>query len=199
MRVYSSSRPVDANCINSLDYQRRSYSTCLALYGPLEPPVPVAHRLYPDERLHVWYVTEYTTYFYPLFSSLANAGLLAVHGVPHIPAPGEPSSVTWVVPSKAVGRAVIAMTYLFVASYAPTWGPVSWVYPPELFPTALRGKANSISTSANWIFNFALGVCMTLMGNILGEWRLTMIVLLDVYTFCLPKYSVEDVHPFRCL
>ena len=53
-------------------------------------------------------------------------------------------------------KAVIACTYLFVASYAPTWGPVSWIYPPELYPLRVRGKAVALSTSANWIFNFAL-------------------------------------------
>lgn len=51
---------------------------------------------------------------------------------------------------------MIACTYLFVASYAPTWGPVSWIYPPELYPLRLRGKAVALSTSSNWIFNFAL-------------------------------------------
>ena len=53
-------------------------------------------------------------------------------------------------------KGVIACTYLFVASYAPTWGPVSWIYPPELYPLRLRGKAVALSTSSNWIFNFAL-------------------------------------------
>lgn len=33
----------------------------------------------------------------------------------------------------------------------------SWVYPPELFPLRVRGKAVSITTASNWIFNFALG------------------------------------------
>ncbi|KMU74167.1 high-affinity glucose transporter [Coccidioides immitis RMSCC 3703] len=47
--------------------------------------------------------------------------------------------------------------YLFVASFAPTWGPVSWIYPPELFPLRVRGKAVALCTSANWAFNFALG------------------------------------------
>jgi len=53
-------------------------------------------------------------------------------------------------------KAVIACTFLFVASYAPTWGPVSWIYPPELYPLRVRGKAVALTTSANWIFNFAL-------------------------------------------
>ena len=30
--------------------------------------------------------------------------------------------------SGTAASALIACTYLFVASYAPTWGPVSWVY-----------------------------------------------------------------------
>ena len=57
----------------------------------------------------------------------------------------------------AASKAVIACSFLFVASYAPTWGPVSWIYPQELFPNHLRGKAVALATSANWAFNFALG------------------------------------------
>ncbi|KAF2157234.1 putative transporter [Myriangium duriaei CBS 260.36] len=57
----------------------------------------------------------------------------------------------------SAAKAVIACTYLFVASYAPTWGPVSWTYPPELYPNRVRGKAVALSTSGNWAFNFALG------------------------------------------
>jgi len=54
-------------------------------------------------------------------------------------------------------RTVIASSYLFVASFAATWGPVSWTYPPELFPLRVRGKAVALCTSANWLFSFALG------------------------------------------
>lgn len=35
-------------------------------------------------------------------------------------------------------------------------GPVSWTYPAEIFPMKVRGKAVSIATAANWLFNFAL-------------------------------------------
>lgn len=60
--------------------------------------------------------------------------------------------------SGAPARGLIALTYLFVASFAPTWGPVSWTYPPELFPLRLRGKGVALATSANWAFNTALGL-----------------------------------------
>lgn len=54
-----------------------------------------------------------------------NAGLMAVHGRP---APeggiGGIAEQSWQIEG-APARAVIAFTYLFVASFAPTWGPVS--------------------------------------------------------------------------
>ncbi|KAG9237730.1 putative high-affinity glucose transporter [Amylocarpus encephaloides] len=85
----------------------------------------------------------------------ANAGLLAVYS--RKPRPGEFSSDA---ESMSItgppAKAVIACTYLFVASYAPTWGPVSWIYPPELYPLRVRGKAVALATSSNWAFNFAL-------------------------------------------
>lgn len=86
----------------------------------------------------------------------ANAGLMASYGKPA--PPGGLNNIaeqSWEI-SGAPARAVIACTYLFVASYAPTWGPVSWIYPPELFPLRVRGKAVALTTSSNWIFNFAL-------------------------------------------
>jgi MFS family permease len=85
------------------------------------------------------------------------AGILATYGhhappggLDHIPAE------SWVI-SGAPSKAVIAASYLIVASFAPTWGPVSWTYPPELFPLRLRAKGVSISTAACWAMNFALG------------------------------------------
>ncbi|KAH0362008.1 general substrate transporter, partial [Aureobasidium melanogenum] len=88
----------------------------------------------------------------------ANAGILGAHGT--YPGPGgvggnTPEASTEV--TGAASKAVIACSYLFVASYAPTWGPVSWIYPSEIFPNRVRGKATALATSANWAFNFALG------------------------------------------
>ncbi|KAK4120462.1 general substrate transporter [Parathielavia appendiculata] len=84
-----------------------------------------------------------------------NAILFALYS--RTPEPGEFTSAS---ESMAVSgppaKAIVASTFLFVASFAPTWGPVSWTYPPELYPLRLRGKAVALATSANWAFNFAL-------------------------------------------
>ena len=86
----------------------------------------------------------------------ANAGLMATYGH-YVPGGiNKQAAASWTVDGPA-SKAVIACTYLFVASYAPTWGPVSWIYPPELYPLRVRGKAVALATSANWAFNFALG------------------------------------------
>lgn len=86
----------------------------------------------------------------------ANAGLMATYGHPAPPGgiDGIPQE-SWQI-SGPPAQAVIACTYLFVASFAISVGPVSWVYPPELFPLRVRGRGVSLCTSANWIFNFAL-------------------------------------------
>jgi len=87
----------------------------------------------------------------------ANAGLMATYGVPAPPGGIDNTpEASWQVTGSA-SKAVIACTYLFVASFAPTWGPASWVYVPEIFPLRVRGKGVALATSTNWIFNFALG------------------------------------------
>lgn len=66
------------------------------------------------------------------------------------------TAVRWRVEG-APARAVIAASYLFVASFAFSWGPGSWVYPPEIFPNRFRAKGMALSAATNWAFNFALG------------------------------------------
>lgn len=93
--------------------------------------------------------------FFMMLWLFINAGLLASYGHP-APADRAVEAQSWLI-SGPPSKAVIACSYLFVASFAPTWGPVSWIYPPELFPLRVRGKAVALATSANWAFNFALG------------------------------------------
>lgn len=87
----------------------------------------------------------------------ANAGILATHGVV-VPGGIDHVAAQSMKVTGAPAKGLIACTYLFVASFAPTWGPVSWTYPPELFPLRLRGKGVAMATSGNWAFNTALGL-----------------------------------------
>ncbi|POR34760.1 High-affinity glucose transporter [Tolypocladium paradoxum] len=65
--------------------------------------------------------------------------------------------ITWVVVgNRAASYGIVVCSYLFVATFATTWGPTSWTYPAEIFPSRIRAKAVSISTATNWLFNMGL-------------------------------------------
>jgi len=67
------------------------------------------------------------------------------------------SDVTWIVlNNRPASSAIVACSFLFVATFATTWGPVSWTYPAEIFPSKIRAKAVSLSTAANWFWNMVL-------------------------------------------
>ena len=42
----------------------------------------------------------------------------------------------------------------FVAVFAFSWGPVTWVLLSEIFPNAIRGKAMAIAVAIQWIMNY---------------------------------------------
>jgi MFS family permease len=65
------------------------------------------------------------------------------------------SEVTWGLGKDQlnVSKTVVAMSYLFVATFATTWGPSSWTYPSEIYPSKIRAKAVSLATASNWAWN----------------------------------------------
>lgn len=85
------------------------------------------------------------------------------------------SAVSWImVDQKTQSNVVIACSYLFVATFAISWGPVSWTYPSELFPQKIRAKAVSLSTATNWAWNCGLAFAVPpLLKSI--NWKMYMI------------------------
>ena len=55
-------------------------------------------------------------------------------------------------PGPAKGAAVGLFTY--IAFFGATWLPLPWLYPAEINPLRTRAKANALSTTSNWIWNF---------------------------------------------
>ncbi|KAF5022670.1 hypothetical protein F66182_5218 [Fusarium sp. NRRL 66182] len=51
---------------------------------------------------------------------------------------------------------LIVFCAINVFFYASSWGPVAWVVTSEIFPLKVRAKAMSVSTTANWLLNFAV-------------------------------------------
>lgn len=55
-------------------------------------------------------------------------------------------------PSAAKGAGVGLFTY--IAFFGATWLPLPWLYPAEINPMKTRARANALSTTQNWLWNF---------------------------------------------
>eukprot|EP00596_Hydrurales_sp_CCMP1899_P000511 CAMPEP_0119036800 /NCGR_PEP_ID=MMETSP1177-20130426/4751_1 /TAXON_ID=2985 /ORGANISM="Ochromonas sp, Strain CCMP1899" /LENGTH=545 /DNA_ID=CAMNT_0006997177 /DNA_START=355 /DNA_END=1989 /DNA_ORIENTATION=+ len=51
---------------------------------------------------------------------------------------------------------IIVFICLYIVHFSYSYGPIAWLYPPETYPLHLRAKGASISTSANWLADFAV-------------------------------------------
>jgi SP family xylose:H+ symportor-like MFS transporter len=56
----------------------------------------------------------------------------------------------------------------FVASFAFSWGPVTWVLLSEMFPNAVRSKIMAVAVAAQWITNYLVSSSFPLLDK--NEW-----------------------------
>jgi len=68
-------------------------------------------------------------------------------------------------------KAVVACVIVFNAAFGYSWGPLPWLYPPEIMPLTFRAKGVSMSTATNWAFNFLVGEMTPILQDVI-EWRL---------------------------
>lgn len=90
----------------------------------------------------------------------AVAGLLATYSIPYPNGYEGDKTVRIAIPKKdkPAASGVIACSYLFVCSFAPSWGVCIWIYCAEIFNNTERAKGSGLCTAINWIFNFALAL-----------------------------------------
>jgi len=60
---------------------------------------------------------------------------------------------------------VFALIFMlvYVAGFAMSWGPVTWVLLSEIFPNKIRGRAMSIAVAAQWIANYLVSWTFPMM------------------------------------
>jgi len=54
-------------------------------------------------------------------------------------------------------NSVVVCVIIFNAAFGASWGPIPWLYPPEILPLPVRVKGVSLSTATNWFANFIVG------------------------------------------
>jgi len=58
--------------------------------------------------------------------------------------------------------ALISML-VYVAGFAMSWGPVTWVLLSEIFPNKIRGRAMAVAVAAQWIANYLVSWTFPMM------------------------------------
>jgi sugar porter (SP) family MFS transporter len=80
---------------------------------------------------------------------------------------------------------VVIFVMIYNAAFGASWGPIPWLYPPEILPLSIRAKGASLSTATNWAFNWLVGE----MTPILQEWIQWRLYLLHAF-FCAVSFVV---------
>lgn len=68
--------------------------------------------------------------------------------------PGLSGAVAWI---------TLGSMFLYIASFAASFGPILWVMLPELFPLRIRGSAVGVSSLSNWAANFAVALSFPIL------------------------------------
>jgi hypothetical protein len=68
-------------------------------------------------------------------------------------------------------KAVVVCVIVYNAFFGYSWGPIPWLYPPEILPLSVRAKGVSLSTATNWAFNFLVGEMTPYLQEVI-TWRL---------------------------
>jgi SP family xylose:H+ symportor-like MFS transporter len=68
--------------------------------------------------------------------------------------------------ANAVGTGPLLSAVAYIAGFALSWGPVTWVLLSEMFPNSIKNKAMAIAVAAQWIANlFVSWSFKILIGN----------------------------------
>ncbi|KAF1970177.1 high affinity glucose transporter [Bimuria novae-zelandiae CBS 107.79] len=69
---------------------------------------------------------------------------------------------------------VVIFVMIYNAAFGASWGPIPWLYPPEILPLSIRAKGASLSTATNWAFNWLVGEMTPILQEHI-HWRLYLI------------------------
>jgi sugar porter (SP) family MFS transporter len=82
---------------------------------------------------------------------------------------------------------VVIFVMIYNAAFGYSWGPIPWLYPPEILPLSIRAKGASLSTASNWAFNWLVGEMTPILQKVI-TWRL---YLLHAF-FCAVSFVVGE-------
>ena len=90
----------------------------------------------------------------------------------------------------ATPNLVVILVMVYNAAFGASWGPIPWLYPPEILPLSIRAKGASLSTAANWAFNFLVGEMTPVLQELI-KWRLYLVHAF----FCATSFVIGELPP----
>ncbi|KAI0025261.1 sugar transporter STL1 [Xylariomycetidae sp. FL0641] len=89
---------------------------------------------------------------------------------------------------------VVVFVMIYNAAFGYSWGPIPWLYPPEILPLSIRSKGASLSTASNWAFNWLVGEMTPILQELI-KWRLYLVHAF----FCVISFVVVYfIYPETC-
>ena len=83
---------------------------------------------------------------------------------------------------------VVLFVMIYNAAFGASWGPIPWLYPPEILPLSIRAKGASLSTASNWAFNWLVGEITPVLQEAI-KWRL---YLMHAF-FCAVSFVLGEI------
>ncbi|KAI9894626.1 MAG: hypothetical protein M1814_001982 [Vezdaea aestivalis] len=92
---------------------------------------------------------------------------------------------------RATPKLVVLFVMIYNGAFGYSWGPIPWLYPPEILPLSIRAKGASLSTAANWFCNWIVGE----MTPILQEWITWRLYLVHAFSCAASGVVVYFLYP----
>jgi len=67
--------------------------------------------------------------------------------------------------SRFAAGSAFTLILLYIAGFAMSWGPVTWVLLSETFPNRIRGRALAVATGTMWIANLIISWTFPILNN----------------------------------
>lgn len=100
---------------------------------------------------------------------------------------------------------IVVFLSIFVAFYAFTWAPLTWVLVGEVFPLAIRGRASGLASSMNWVGSFVVALVFPIMTASMSQeavfaiFGVICLVAVAFVMFRVPEtrgHSLEEIEKF---
>jgi len=67
--------------------------------------------------------------------------------------------------SRFAAGSAFTLILLYIAGFAMSWGPVTWVLLSEIYPNRIRGRALAVATGTMWIANLIISWTFPILNN----------------------------------